>query len=960
MKIRKGIFKIYFISLIVIITISCTQEKPVIGFDDLRVISSMEDDSITVIFNRDRELIAGENILVTLTTPDGKHKFRNKDIKCKADKTGNYFLRFALERRMLWSPRNPNLYTLKIKIDDKENHSSYRGSCRFGIRSLKTQNGKFYLNGLPFYVRAYGGEGGCGCDDLSREAIRKRLIQAKNYGFNTVRHHTHIPKEAYMKIADEVGILVQMEIGGNQIGDDVHTEKFAIWEEKWKDMIKMGRRHPATFIYGCGNEMYRNDPGLIEVLDSLYVSAKALDPGTLVLNRSGSNPFNDAYGKFDLIERPIGEYEHNAEFANEAFEAYLRGDRKGRIDEFPIIAHEYPLVASYPNPDLIPKYDSIPEWIQITFDKAKENGLEHLLPVYVKNTEAIQAQVRKEMLEEARKFPELDGYSMLRFTDCGAYVSGVVDDFADPKNVSAEEFLQTNGETVLLCSWEKRVLSDRDTLKLTLHCSHHGNQSFGSRGGEWEIFGEAEKWINGEIPEFKIQAVDVKDIVNIEIPLNEITDAQKLTLKASAVSGKKKIKNEWDFWVFPEAELIEGMKTYIWDPKERLKALASFIPEAIYEKDIQEFLFTDEALILSDSWDESFYEHLDKGGKIWILSGKTWAWPEEMGIFGLHITRIDPAYQAPPVFPQLDEPLTNWLTICSNHPKRYGNSGTIIFDHPALKNFPHDGYCDMQFWSMIYRAKSLRLKDFPEGTKPMIQPIDNFYRGEYKGYLVEMQVGKGKLLISTLNLIQHLERSVSTRFMVQELLHYMLMSDHIPDLKISSDELRKFIETYAQEVLNDPPRDHSEMAARYETLWERRLSPSEVIVLYPYEAEEAVPEKLDIHYEYAQTQWYYKAGPGEVLTWKFENDIAGDFELYLNIAGVFPDNALKVQIDGREEITITPECSGSWQNFIENKVRIDDLDKGEHRLIIRIDDMITKEKGIAFLVREMQIKEIIK
>ena len=926
----------------------------------------MEDDSISVIFQRADKLTSDEKITVRLRQADNKGVLRYKDPTCTKDEDGNYILRLALEHRLLWSLDDPRLYDLELQIENKLCGIVYHGSCRFGIRSLETKHGKFYLNGLPFYVRAYGGEGGCGCDDLSKDAIRKRLTQAKNYGFNAVRHHTHIPKENYMKIADEIGILVQMEIGGNQIGDEVHSENFAMWEETWKDMVKMGRDHPAAFIYGCGNEMYRNAPGLIEVLDSLYETAKALDPGTLVLNRSGSNPFNDEFGKYDLIERPIGEYEHTAEFANEAFYAYLRGDRKGRTDEFPIIAHEYPLVASYPNPALISKYDSIPEWLQITIEKAKENGLEHLLPIYVKNTEAIQAQVRKEMLEEARKFPELDGYSMLRFTDCGAYVSGVVDDFADPKNVSAEEFLQTNGETVLLCSWEKRVLSNNDTLRLTLHCSHHGKKSFGSSGGEWEIFGEEERWgegekgRRGEIAEFEIPAVDVKDIVNIEIPLNNIIKAQKLTLKASAISGKKQIKNEWDFWVFPEVEMVKSEKTVIWDPRKRLTSLKAFIPNADYNKDLNILNPDLNELILSDSWDVSFYKHLEAGGKIWILSGKTWAWPEEMGIFGLHITRIDPVYQSEPIFSQLDEPLTNWLTICSNHPKRYGNSGTLIFDHPALKNFPHDGYCDMQFWPMIYRAKSLRLKDFPKGTQPMIQAIDNFYRGEHKGYLVELKVGKGKLLISTLNLIQHLERSASTQFMVQELYTYMQDSDHIPDVMITADELRKMIEIVAEEIAENPPRVHSEMGARYKTLWERRLSPGEVIVLYPYEADGISADKLDIHYEYAQTQWYYKAAPSDKLTWTFENDVKGEFVLYLNIASVFRNNTLTVSIDGIEVINFRPRCPGSWQNFREIPLRMGELFVGKHTITIELPQELEEENGVALLIRDMQVKEIIK
>jgi hypothetical protein len=953
--------KVFFGSIYIILNIfvfSCSNEKHVEGFSDLRVLADPEGDHITVIFSRDRDLDPCEVVTVSLKQPrGGKKRFIEPEWTVSEE---GYALELPLEKKIPWHPDDPALYWLTLKIRDKQNNIFTVGSRRFGIRSLETKNGKFFLNDRPFYVRAYGGEGGCGCDELSKDAIRKRLTQAKAYGFNAVRHHTHIPKDSYMDIADEVGILVQMEIGGNQIGDDVASDRFAEWKDKWIAMIRMARDHPATFIYGCGNEMYGNSPGLIRVLDSLYVLAKTLDPGTLVLNRSGSNPFNDDYGKFDLIERPIGEYEHRAEFAHEAFDAYLRGDRKGRTDEFPVIAHEYPLVASYPNPDLIPKYDSIPSWIDTAIVMAKKNGLEALLPDFVRNTEAIQAQVRKEMLEEARKFPELDGYSMLRFTDCGAYVSGVVDDFSDPKNVPADKFLQTNGETVLLCSWNDRVLTNEDTLRITLHCSHHGGFPFGSRGGEWAILrgGEEEKWRGGEIPGFEVPAVDVKDIATIDILLHDLKKAQKLTLTARAFSGDKTIRNEWEFWVFPDVNKIEAEKTVIWDPNGRFAKLQEIMPGAEYINDLKA---SKDDLIITDSWDESFYEHMNEGGRIWVMSDKTWPWPEEMGIFGLHITRIDPAYQAPPVFPQLDEPLTNWLTVCSNHPKRYGNSGTMIIDHPALGDFPHDGYCDMQFWPMIYRAKSLRLKDFPGNVQPIIRAIDNFYRCESKGYLVDLQVGKGRLLISTLNLLQHLETSASTRYMTKQLYNYIKSDQSAPGSLIRTDELRQMLTTYAEEVRNNPPRVHSEMAARYETLWERRLSPGDVIVLYPYEADGISKNKLDIHYEYAQTQWYYKAVPGDELTWTFENDASGEYELHLNLAGVHTSNKIKLEIEDQGlSLELAPECSGSWQSFVETVIPVKDLKPGEHTLRIKIPEDVDVDNHIAFLIRDLQVKEIMK
>ena len=203
----------------------------------------------------------------------------------------------------------------------------------------------------------------------------KRLQQKKRYSWNTVRHHSRVPNDTYLEVADEVGLLIQMEISG-KIGIDPASERFLESRKSWIEMVERGRHHPSTFVYSMGNEIYKNDSGLIKCQDILYDLAKEMDPSVLVLNRSGSNPFNDDFGKYDLIERPIGEYEHVAEFARDAFLLYLRGERKGRSDQFPIIAHEYPLVSSYPNPELLSKYDTEPFWLKLTRENARKNWME--------------------------------------------------------------------------------------------------------------------------------------------------------------------------------------------------------------------------------------------------------------------------------------------------------------------------------------------------------------------------------------------------------------------------------------------------------------------------------------------------------------------------------------------------------------------------------------------------------
>ncbi len=888
--------------------------------------------------------------------PDGREQEAGAIPLERTDKSDYYSIRANLDFSLsaaAWSPSSPSLYRARMTLLGANDTPIRSIEQRFGMRKLEAKGARFYVNGKPFFVRACAGEGGCGCDELSREQIRKRLEQMKNFGFNAVRHHTHVATDEYMDIADEVGIFVQMEIGGKAaIGDDPKSGRFQKAREDWARMIRMARRHPSAFIYSVGNEIYGNEAGLVECMDILYDMAKEMDPGTFVLNRSGSNPFNDTYGKFDLIERPIGEYEHTADFAREAFELYLRGPRKGRSGEFPIVAHEYPLVASYPNPELAAKYPKTPVWIQTAIDTARENGLEHLLPIFVNNTERIQAICRKEMLEEARRFRELDGYSMLRFTDCGAYVSGVVDDFADPKNVSRNEFLRTNGETVLLCGWERREYFYGETLSADIEISHHGGDPYAAPLCRWWLMNGPDVLAKGEFTNVSVDPVNVALVGKMQAVIPHLPRPAKLTLRAELPDSRPLINNDWSFWAFPgeRASSDTQRAAMFWDPQGRLAGIAKSYPGIEYSSAADWTPSPDAPakLVITDSWQESFYEYLDRGGRVWVISDKTWPWPEEVGIFGLHITRIIPERQAPPVFPELDEKLTNWLTICSNNAKREGNSGTVVYPHPALGAFPHEGFCDMQFWPLIYRAKSLRMADFPPDTGVIIRAIDNFYRGRSKAYAAELRAGgKGRLFISTLNFTESFGRSPASRYLFDQFLCYTAGNEFQPRAEITVAGLRGMIDKFAAELAVNPRPPLNEMGARYDTVWRKRLQPGELVVLPVFDADGIDKRRIAAHYEYAQTQFYYPARPGDTLSWEFENKTESTFTCALSLAGPARGVSLRLRIDESDAIEKDFAGSSGWGEFVQVEIPMQNLAKGKHTLALSVGIADTKKAADA-------------
>src|SRR5207247_1634759 len=55
-----------------------------------------------------------------------------------------------------------------------------------------------------------------------------------------------------------------------------------------------------------------------------------------------------------------------------------------------------------------------------------------------------------------------------------------------------------------------------------------------------------------------------------------------------------------------------------------------------------------------------------------------------------------------------------------------GNLGTVIYDHPSLGRFPHEGFCDLQFLSLLRSVGRADLDALPVRVKPIIRSITDW------------------------------------------------------------------------------------------------------------------------------------------------------------------------------------------------------------------------------------------
>jgi hypothetical protein len=93
--------------------------------------------------------------------------------------------------------------------------------------------------------------------------------------------------------------------------------------------------------------------------------------------------------------------------------------------------------------------------------------------------------------------------------------------------------------------------------------------------------------------------------------------------------------------------------------------------------------------------------------------------------------------------------------------------------HPAFADFPATYHSDMQWWGIVNRAQVMHLEDFPPGFEPLLQPIDTWFMNRKLALILEAKVGKGKLLLCSVDLKNNLNERPAARQLLYSLNKYV-------------------------------------------------------------------------------------------------------------------------------------------------------------------------------------------
>jgi beta-galactosidase/beta-glucuronidase len=198
---------------------------------------------------------------------------------------------FSLNSPQLWSPEQPNLYDLTVRVL-RDGQAVDEVSGYFGMRKISIEDGKVLLNNQPYYMRlvldqGYNPEGLLTFP--SDDYIKREVELTKTMGFNGARKHQKVEEPRYLYWADRLGLLVWGEMA-NAYNYSAKSVKRVISE--WQEAVQRDYNHPCIVAWVPINESWgvpnlKGDQHQIDHLLSLYYLTKSLDSTRPVISNDG-------------------------------------------------------------------------------------------------------------------------------------------------------------------------------------------------------------------------------------------------------------------------------------------------------------------------------------------------------------------------------------------------------------------------------------------------------------------------------------------------------------------------------------------------------------------------------------------------------------------------------------------------------------------------------------------------
>jgi hypothetical protein len=583
----------------------------------------------------------------------------------------------------------------------------------------------------------------------------------KDWGLNYVRFHSWCPPEAAFAAADEVGIYMEPEVNDWSRFNTLRQDSFA--REESRNVFKKYGNHPSFAMMALGNELSADTT----ILRNLVDFWKNTDNRRLYTGKIAGSPILDNFqwynaGQFkDIPTRYHGvpgggwpPHDRSTFFHTMAPQTTIDWSEAIRVFGRPLIAHELGQRCVYPDVINEPrKYTGSlkPAYMDIARDQLTERGMLDQVPAFVRAAGKWQVELYKEEIEANMRTTGIAGFNLLSLQDFPGQSTapvGLMDVFYETRGyVKAERFRHFCSPVVPLARMKKRILENDETFTADLEMYNFGKNPIKSASVYCIIKDTLGKVIFKKV--FTNQAFPIGNnlkIGSVSLALQSLKAPAKYKMEVGITNSA--VSNEWNFWVYPKSGDLDLTGF------QNLSGLNSIVIAHDLNKNVKKSLDEGKTVLL-------LLNQSQLKGKLGICFADFY-WTG-FGLFG-------------------GESSTTGM-LCNPA-------------HPVFKYFPTAYHTDWQWWDLLTNAHPMILDEFaeknpfPKDYRPLIQMIDSWKVNRKLGVLAEGNLGKGKIMICSIDLEKDLDKRPATRQFKYSLFKYLNSADFKPSATLSPEMVR--------------------------------------------------------------------------------------------------------------------------------------------------------------------------
>ncbi len=738
------------------------------------------------------------------------------DVKLGKLAPGEHTLRVVMDNSMIY-PYRPDAHGVSDALgatwngmvgeialftdeERRRRREERRAYAKAHPRTVEAKDGRFWIDGEPFYFRAthFGGEYPLtGCPVTDKEWWRRIMGIVKEWGLNGIRFHSYCPPEAAFAAADEEGVSLLVECGmWNRFGEDPEGEKmYEILRQETRRILENFGHHPSFVFFSPSNEPsglwfgplkrwvgetreydkelgyegrriytaqsgwpYEVPPAEVEGTDFIY------------FHRSGNG-----FRKGGMIRGAIG-------WKGGDYSCVLPGAKK------PVVCHELGQICAYPDYGIVEKYTGFmqPGNYKVFRENARANGVLPYGDIFVKCSGENQIRLYKEDLEANFRTPELQGFELLDLHDYlgqGTALVGILDAFWENKGYgSPEEFRNFCGDTVLLARCSSYIWKSTDTAVIPVEICHYGKQRIPNGIVRWHVSYGNEVLQSGELAAGEVPKGGNTKAGEVTLCFEEIMESCRRRQSAQEENAGRDGKFVGDGKSANASEAVKvGKSAEASEAVEGGKSVGGGASAQAAPRNVELTLTLElplpsgdgQEILIHNSWNLYVFtkpeseapEETDE-----VLYTRDWREAESAlkagrnVVFSPYLSDLD--YECPP----LSGASVGWNSQMG--PTWCRTMGVVIEkEHPIFKDFPTRQSGGWQWEDILKNGRGFHMEGL-EQVKSIVQPIDDWNRNLLQGMIFEAKVWNGKLLFVSANLEGTFEKRPEAYSLKQAILKY--------------------------------------------------------------------------------------------------------------------------------------------------------------------------------------------